>query len=81
MIDDIQYNFRRVLNSRSYELPHEDLRNYVLLSLEDLLNKNCTTLSEKKLPQPRGNLINPQQDKLILEELNYNHYELAQEHL
>ncbi|OMO50053.1 DNA helicase PIF1, ATP-dependent [Corchorus olitorius] len=68
--DDIQRKFRTEMRARNYRVPERDLRNYVLIALEDILLKNCSSLAEMKLPQPihRSRVISA--DRLIHEELN-----------
>ncbi|GFP94127.1 ATP-dependent DNA helicase pif4 [Phtheirospermum japonicum] len=81
MSDDIEYQFRRALNVEKFSMPENDLKNYVLIALEELLVQNCTSLAEKNLPQPTGNLSSPNANRLIFEELNYNLRELQEDHI
>ncbi|GFQ03024.1 hypothetical protein PHJA_002446200 [Phtheirospermum japonicum] len=50
MYDDIEYRFKRSLNVERFSMPEQDLKDYVLIALEELLIKNCTSL-EAKLSQ------------------------------
>ncbi|OMO69500.1 DNA helicase PIF1, ATP-dependent [Corchorus olitorius] len=52
MGDDIVYRFRQVFRSPNFNIEDRDLRNYVLIALEDMLNQNGSSLSCHKLPLP-----------------------------
>ncbi|XP_076950777.1 uncharacterized protein LOC143623852 [Bidens hawaiensis] len=63
-------------------VPEETLHQYVLYELEFLLNSYATDSSFKKygLPMPNSNLIRSLQNRLLMEEKNYDREELAQQH-
>ncbi|XP_076893525.1 uncharacterized protein LOC143545531 [Bidens hawaiensis] len=63
-------------------VPDETLHQYVLYEQEFLLNSYATDSSLKKygLPMPNSNLIRSLQNRLLMEEKNYDREELAQQH-
>ncbi|OMP07327.1 DNA helicase PIF1, ATP-dependent [Corchorus olitorius] len=80
MSDDIQHQFFRGLGIQNYRMPDPDLRNYVLLSLEEMLTRNCTSLAEKNLPQTTIISSNASLNRLLREEVSYDQQKLAELH-
>ena len=72
MVEDIRYRFQQTFNRSNYNIPEEYLRNYLLVALEDLLNKHSSSLEENNLPQPQSLNIKNLTDRLFQKELNYN---------
>ncbi|XP_076932061.1 ATP-dependent DNA helicase pfh1-like [Bidens hawaiensis] len=64
-------------------VPEETLRQYVLYELEFIFNSYSTDSSLKKygLPLPNEILIRSLQNRLLMEEKNYDREELAQQHI
>ena len=81
MVEDIQYRLQQTFNRGNYNIPEEYLRNYLLVALEDLLNKHSSSLEENNLPQPQTLNIRNLSDRLFQEELNYNIKQLQRDHL
>ncbi|OMP10298.1 hypothetical protein COLO4_04637 [Corchorus olitorius] len=52
MSDDIERRFSQAIGMPNYVMDETDLRNYVLLALDEMLSRNCSSLAEKNLPQP-----------------------------
>ena len=52
MFEDIEYRLRQAFGSFEYNIPDNDLKNYVLLDLKNLFNKSGSSLRQHKLPIP-----------------------------
>ncbi|OMO85808.1 DNA helicase PIF1, ATP-dependent [Corchorus olitorius] len=52
MSDDIERRFSQAIGMPNYVMDETDLRNYVLLALDEMLSRDCSSLAEKNLPQP-----------------------------
>ncbi|OMO68755.1 DNA helicase PIF1, ATP-dependent [Corchorus capsularis] len=52
--DDIQYRFNRLWASSNFSIPDDDLRSYVLVELEKLLNSNVASSGIASLLLPGG---------------------------
>ncbi|OMO90279.1 DNA helicase PIF1, ATP-dependent [Corchorus olitorius] len=78
--DDILHRFRNNLRAPYFMIPPEQLRDYVLLEIEDLLSKNCSSLADKNLPQPSMRTSISSMNRLIQEERCYDHQQLQLEH-
>ncbi|XVF60875.1 hypothetical protein PTKIN_Ptkin08bG0083400 [Pterospermum kingtungense] len=81
MAEDIKYKLKVAFGSFEYCIPKNDLKNHVLLALEQPFNNNSSSLSEHKLPAPTHGTLYMKNDKLIHEELSHNLSELHQQHL
>ena len=81
MAEDIEHRLKRAYNMPTYVIPELELRNYLLVSLELLFNKSCSSLVEHKLPTPNSNFRFSTPDKLLQEELSYNLPDLQRQHL
>ena len=81
MIEDIQYRLQQTFNRSNYNISEEKLRNYLLVALEDLLNKHSSSLEENNLPQPQSLNIRNLTDRVFQEELNYNIEQLQRDRL
>ena len=56
------------------------MRNKVLLELEKIFNKNCSSLSNFDLPQPNNFVDYDINNRLLIEELNYDIQDLKQKY-
>ena len=72
MIEDIQYRLQQTFNRSNYNILEEYLKNYLLVALEDVLNKHSSSLEENNLLQPQSLNIRNLSERLFQEELNYN---------
>ncbi|XP_071728505.1 uncharacterized protein [Rutidosis leptorrhynchoides] len=71
--DDILHKRRKIFNFPDLLLTDEQLKNYCLVEIQALLNKNGKSLSDyPDLPQPDPSLLTQLDNRLIHEELNYN---------
>ena len=52
MFEEIEYRLRQTFESFEYNIPDNDLKNYVLLDLKNLFNKSGSSLRQHKLPIP-----------------------------
>ncbi|XP_050205787.1 uncharacterized protein LOC126655597 [Mercurialis annua] len=70
--DDIQYNMSRNLGLPNLSISNEQLKTYVLIELEKLINRNGYSLADYNLPLVNNILLNDQTNKLVLEELAFD---------
>ncbi|OMO57296.1 DNA helicase PIF1, ATP-dependent [Corchorus olitorius] len=80
MSDDIEYRFKELRGDPTYVMPDADLRDHVLLSVDDILHRFGSSFADKNIPTPQSDLHQPNCDRLILEEMNYEHANLDSEH-
>ena len=81
MCDDILYKVRVLFNNPNFEIPENELYNFVLYELEKLLNLNSSSLSHYNLSLPSGSLIEDLSNNFLKEELNYDIYKLKEENI
>ena len=79
MCDDILYKIKVLFNNPNFEIPENEIYNFVLYELEKLLNLNSSFLSHYNLPLPTGSLIEYLNNNILREELNYNKDKLKEE--
>ncbi|KAI3693273.1 hypothetical protein L6452_33106 [Arctium lappa] len=82
MSDNITQKATQTSNVTGLYLNDEDLQNHLLYELEILLNSNSnsSSLSEFGLPMPPAHLLTNLQNRLLMEEKNYDRIKLAEEH-
>ncbi|XP_071712508.1 uncharacterized protein [Rutidosis leptorrhynchoides] len=81
LAEDILHKKRKLYNFPDLTLSEAQLRNYCLLEIQNILNKNGKSLGDfPNLPQPDSTLLPQLENRLIREELNYNLAELQAEH-
>ncbi|OMO76359.1 DNA helicase PIF1, ATP-dependent [Corchorus olitorius] len=80
MADDIEHGFRRAARDLALTISDDRLRGCVLSYIDDALHRYGTSLREKNLPLPPSDLLSNQQDRLILEEISYDHDEMKTDH-
>ncbi|XP_071741410.1 uncharacterized protein [Rutidosis leptorrhynchoides] len=81
LAEDILHKKRKLYNFPDLTLSEAQLRNYCLLEIQSILNKNGKSLGDfPDLPQPDPALLTQLDNRLIHEELNYNLAELQAEH-
>ncbi|OMO64424.1 hypothetical protein COLO4_32056 [Corchorus olitorius] len=68
MSDDIERRFSQAIGMPNYVMDETDLRNYLLLALDEMLSRDCSSLAEKNLPQPTMPLADHYSNRLIHEE-------------
>ena len=65
MWDDILYKIKTLFNNPNFQIPENELYNFVLYELEKLLNLNSSSLSHYNLPLPTGSLIEDLNNNLL----------------
>ncbi|KAJ9559006.1 hypothetical protein OSB04_013620 [Centaurea solstitialis] len=82
MSDDITQNIVGSSHGIAFHINDEYLQNYVLYEIELLLNSNCnsSSLSEYGLPMPPPHLLLELNNRLLMEEKNYDRAYLAEQH-
>ncbi|XP_071740091.1 uncharacterized protein [Rutidosis leptorrhynchoides] len=81
LAEDILHKKRKLYNFPDLTLSEAQLRNYCLLEIQSILNKNGKSLRDiPDLPQPDPTLLTQLDNRLIREELNYNLADLQAEH-
>ena len=81
MTDDVIYKIKKLFNNQNFQIPENELYNYILYELEKLLNLNSSSLKNFNLPLPTGSLIDDLNNKLLRNELNYDIKRLKEENL
>ncbi|OMO54933.1 DNA helicase PIF1, ATP-dependent [Corchorus olitorius] len=80
MSNDIEYKFRKVMKNPHLTLSTTDLRDNVLMLVDDILCRFGTSLADKNLPVPQTIRAVFNKDKLVLEEMSYDRAELEASH-
>ena len=71
--EDIQHKKRKIFNYPELELTEEQLKNYCLVEIQELLNKHGRSLSDfQDLPLPDPRLLTNLDNRLIREALDYD---------
>ncbi|CAH1440092.1 unnamed protein product [Lactuca virosa] len=71
--EDVAYNQRRLLDNEDLMLSHDELVNYTLLYIDDILYGNCRSLVDfPSLPQLNHSLLSIGSNRLIVAERTYN---------
>ena len=79
--DDILHNKRKVFNYPELELTEEQIKNYCLIEIQQLLNRNGRSLKDfPDLPQPNQKLLTNLDNRLIREALDFDSKESKIEH-
>ncbi|XP_071688036.1 uncharacterized protein [Rutidosis leptorrhynchoides] len=79
--DDILRKRRKLYNYPDLILTETQIKNYCLVEIEAILNKNGKSLADyPDLPQPDQSLLTHKDNRLIREELNYNLQEMRTLH-
>ncbi|XP_050212521.1 uncharacterized protein LOC126664257 [Mercurialis annua] len=78
--DDVEYNMRHIFGIAYTTIPDELLKNHVLFELEKLLNRNGNSLPDYNLPLPAGSIFANSANKLIVEELSFDPFDLKIKH-
>ncbi|XP_020105809.1 uncharacterized protein LOC109722257 [Ananas comosus] len=81
LVGDLLYRLKQTLGVCDLRMPEVELQNYVLFELEVLFNKNCSSLSQFKLPTPNRMILEDMSNKLLREELEYDVDALKEEHV
>ncbi|ONM60681.1 uncharacterized protein [Zea mays] len=79
LADDIEYNIRKALNQTNYQIPEDDLKNYLLDKLAVLFNKSGGNIHDFNLPRKTDNLEGRNVNHLLKEELSYDANSLSYE--
>ena len=79
--NDILYKVKILFNNPNFQIPENELYNFVLYELEKLLNLNSSSLSHYNLPLPTGSLIEDLNNNILREELNYDINKLKQDNI
>ncbi|KAF7827231.1 uncharacterized protein G2W53_018395 [Senna tora] len=78
--EDARYTQRRDIQFSELQVSDMELRNFALTEIDKLLRNNGRTLMDfPPLPVPNGNSISNLQNRLILDQLNFDKEELAAE--
>ncbi|XP_071718807.1 uncharacterized protein [Rutidosis leptorrhynchoides] len=73
LLDDILHKKRKIFNFPDLILTDEQIKNYCLVKIQGILNKNGKSLDDYlELPQPDPSMLTQMDNRLIREELNYN---------
>ena len=72
MAEDIKYKMKQLLDVEAYSMLSEDLRNHLLVAVEELLKKRGSLLLDTVLPLPLFISLNLHENQLIGEELSYD---------
>ena len=79
--EDILHKKRKIFNYPDLELAEEQLKNYCLIEIQELLNRNGRSLSDfQDLPVPDPKLLTNMDNRLIREALNYDMKQSKIEH-
>ena len=78
--DDIRHELQNAFNFSNESILNDYLKNKILLELENFFNKNNSSLSNFDLPQPNYPLSYDINNRLLLEELNYDINNLREKH-
>ncbi|KAJ0735159.1 hypothetical protein HanPI659440_Chr11g0428861 [Helianthus annuus] len=79
--DDILYMKRRHFMFPGLHLSDDQLKNYCLIELNELLEKNGKSLADfTDMPQPDTSLLDKMHNRLIREDMSYNRKQLTDEH-
>ncbi|XP_071694537.1 uncharacterized protein [Rutidosis leptorrhynchoides] len=71
--DDILHKKGKIFNFPDLILTDDQIKNYCLVEIQALLNKNGKSLDDyPELPQPDPSMLTQLDNRLICEELNYN---------
>ena len=65
MTEDILHRIKILFNNANFQIPENELYNYVLYELEKQLNSNSSTLTNFNLPLPSRTLIDDLNNKLL----------------
>ncbi|XP_052114135.1 uncharacterized protein LOC107477840 [Arachis duranensis] len=80
LLDDVLYKQRRLLQMEDLIMSEIQIKDIVLAKIEDLLQSNGRSLKEYcGMPYPSENLVSSLEDRIIMEELNFNINALANE--
>jgi hypothetical protein len=80
LTDDIQYNMRKVLNHETYQMSDTDLKDQLLETLETLLNKRGSNITDFNLLRKSTNTTSQSINRLFDEELCYDANNLLSEY-
>jgi hypothetical protein len=72
LCDDIQYNYRQLLNHPTYELEEKEIQNHLLGDLAELFSKCGGNIHDFNLPSRSSSSEQPCENRLVNEELYYN---------
>ncbi|KAL7155177.1 hypothetical protein ABFS83_03G058200 [Erythranthe nasuta] len=79
--DDILHRQRSILQFQELHLTEDELKNFALAEIENILRSNNRSLAEfPTMPSPDMSLLTQVQNRLIFDELNYDRVALAAEH-
>lgn len=79
--EDIIYKQQRILNFPQLHLADEQIQNYALLEIQNILLKSGKSLEEYQgLSIPNENLMTQVNNRLITEELNYERFQMHEDY-
>nr|XP_043619723.1 uncharacterized protein LOC122591524 [Erigeron canadensis] len=79
--EDILYRKRRQFKFPNLHLSNEQIKNYCLVEIHEILQRNGKSLDDfSDIPKPDETLLTAMDNRLIREELNYNQSQEALEH-
>ena len=81
MCEDVLYRVRLLFNNQKFEIPENELYNFVLYELEKLLNLNSSSLAHCNIPLLTKSLIEYLNNNILRKELNYDKYKLKEKNL
>lgn len=80
-MDDIICGLKDVLEIPNLQILESQSRNYVLLELKKLFNKNCCSFSSYNLPIPNRVIVEELSNKLLREALNSDVHQIQWERI
>nr|XP_043618055.1 uncharacterized protein LOC122589793 [Erigeron canadensis] len=79
--EDILYRLRRQFKFPNLHLSDEQIKNYCLVEIQEILQRNGKSLDDfSDIPKPDETLLTAMDNRLIREELSYNQSQEALEH-
>ncbi|CAH9083785.1 unnamed protein product, partial [Cuscuta epithymum] len=79
--DDILYNQRLMLNHPGLILSEDEIKNYTLWELQNMLRSRGRSLDEyDSMPMPDAQFLPNNRNRLLFDELNYDRHLLVEEH-
>ncbi|XP_050207483.1 uncharacterized protein LOC126656902 [Mercurialis annua] len=76
LADDVEYNMLRIFGIAYTTIPDEFVKKHVLFELEKLLNRKGNSLPDYNLPLPACSVFANSTNKLIVEELLFDPFDL-----
>ena len=79
--EDIEYRLKHAFGSRNYTISYVELKEYVLVTLDEEFGNRLSSLAENKLLTPSQRIMQLVHNRLLYEKLDYNIRELQEAHI